>query len=210
MRLIIRLARKGSTTVNLESAVGLVPAYAGGDSRLMAASLAPQGREPSPLTVRPVPRVIPSTEAPTEVAHSLTFPAEPAHMERQDLPEPSPPHSAWPTGALANEASAAALTAAAPPVEAAPTQAVPTQAAPTQATLPESLPSELPAAGLAPKEKLRCKYCGSIDVWRFGRVSAWQVIVANAMGGQWISCRRCRKRFVSRYYGRFRERGEED
>jgi hypothetical protein len=52
-----------------------------------------------------------------------------------------------------------------------------------------------------PAERLRCKRCNSTDVWRFGRISWIQYMIANARSGQWATCRRCGKRFVTRYYG---------
>jgi hypothetical protein len=63
---------------------------------------------------------------------------------------------------------------------------------------------EKPSRQASKREELRCKRCGSHDVWRFGRLTALEITIANAMGGQWATCRKCGKRFVSRFYGPMR------
>jgi DNA-directed RNA polymerase subunit RPC12/RpoP len=67
--------------------------------------------------------------------------------------------------------------------------AAPAETAPTR---------ERPAIG---KSGLRCKRCGSRDVWRFGRITGMQFAMANVMKGQWATCRGCGKRFITKFYG---------
>jgi len=70
--------------------------------------------------------------------------------------------------------------------------------------------AEAPPARSAPRLSVRCTRCGSLDVWRFGRVSSFQQIMANLRRGQWATCRKCGKRFISQAYGPMRREEDDD
>jgi DNA-directed RNA polymerase subunit RPC12/RpoP len=43
---------------------------------------------------------------------------------------------------------------------------------------------------------IRCKSCGSADIWKWGRTRGWRRALADLLGKRWLKCRSCGSRFM--------------
>jgi hypothetical protein len=133
--------------------------------------------------------------------------AEPEDLPPVAMPEPEP------LAAVA-QADAMVLPELAPPMP----LPGPEPVAPAAMIAPEPEPAPMPAPPLMPPaprqetkpDKVRCPRCTSSDTWRFGRVKGIRLAMASLARGQWITCRGCGNRFITRHYGPMEEDEDDD
>lgn len=164
----------------MEPAVNL--AFNGAGSLAMESPPMLRVAEPEPVAVE-------------EVRNSWSVAEEPPLPLPLAEPEPEPePVSVWESSPVIPEP---------PPVPA----TTPEPVAPSIPAVPaaEAKPTPTNSRAAEATEKVRCTKCGSRDTWRFGRVKGLRLAIANMAGGQWVTCRGCGGRFLTRQFGPMEE-----